>query len=116
MGGWSEAHLCYTGGRRSAFPMDAERMAVTVFAPCDANAGSDPQASLWQSTGQRVTIAGVSVPIESSTIGAPQVSYRASVTLRGYTYVFTLQGASNMQAQQDMPAFLTFMRSFQYVS
>lgn len=91
-------------------------MSVSVFAPCDANAGSDPHASLWQSTGRRVTIAGVSAPIESETVGAPQVSYRASVTLHGYIYVFTLRDSSDTQAQRDLPAFLTFMRSFQYVS
>jgi hypothetical protein len=90
-------------------------MAVAAFAPCVGSAGSDPLASL--PTGQRVTIAGVSAPIEVAAFGgAGQVSYYASVTLHGYIYVFTLHDASDPQAQEDMSDFLTFMRSFRYVS
>jgi hypothetical protein len=90
-------------------------MAVSAFAPCVGSAGSDPQASLL--TGQNVTIAGVSAPIEVAAVGAAaQVSYLASVTLHGYIYDFTLHDASDPQAQEDMSDFLTFMRSFRYVS
>lgn len=90
-------------------------MAVVAFAPCVGSPASDPQASL--PTGQRVTIAGVSAPVEVSAVGGDaQVSYYASVTLHGYIYVFTLHDASDPQAQEDMSDFLTFMRSFRYVS
>lgn len=90
-------------------------IAVSAFAPCVGSDASDPQASL--PTGQSVTIAGVSAPIEVAAVGAAaQVSYRASVTLHGYIYVFTLHDASDPQAQQDMPDFLIFVRSFRYVS
>jgi hypothetical protein len=90
-------------------------LGVFVAGPCDASAFSDPQASL--PTGQRVSIAGVSAPIEVGAVGgAAQVSYVASVTLHGYTYTFTLHDVSDPQAQQDMPDFLTFARSFRYVS
>ena len=90
-------------------------MAVSAFAPCVGSPASDPEASL--PTGQRVTIAGVSAPIEVAAVGGVgQVSYYASVTLHGYIYVFTLHDVSDPQAQEDMSAFLTFMRSFRYVS
>jgi hypothetical protein len=90
-------------------------MAVSAFAPCVGSPASDPQASL--PTGQRVTIAGVSAPISVAAVGGVgQVSYYASVTLHDYIYVFTLHDVSDPQAQQDMSEFLTFMRSFQYVS
>lgn len=87
-----------------------------ALAPCAASDESDPQASLWQPTGQRVVIAGVSAPIERETAGAPAVSYRASVTLHGGAYLFTLHDSTAAQAQRDLPDFLTFARSFRYIS
>lgn len=87
-----------------------------AFAPCAVSDESGPQASLWQPSGQSVVIAGMSAPIERETVGAPAVSYRASVTLRGYSYLFTLHDSTAAQAQRDLPDFLTFIRSFRYVS
>ena len=87
-----------------------------AFAPCAASDESAPQASLWQPTGQSVVIAGVSAPLESKTVGPPAISYRASVTLHGYTYGFMLYDSTAAQAQRDLPDFLTFARSFRYIS
>ena len=69
-----------------------------------------------QPTGQSVVIAGQNAPIERDTVGAPAVSYLAIVKLHGYFYSFTLQDPTAAQAQRDLPDFLTFMRSFHYVS
>jgi hypothetical protein len=88
---------------------------ATMNSPC-GGVGSNPQASLWQPTGQRVVIAGQSAPIERDTVGAPQVSYYVSVTLHGYIYSFAFQDPTAAQAQRDLPDFLTFARSFRYVS
>lgn len=90
-------------------------MAITAVAPCDS-AAIDLQPSLWQPTGQSVDIAGQSASIERDTGGPSEATYRASVTLHGYTYLFMLHDLSAAQAQRDLPDFLTFMRSFRYVS
>ncbi len=90
-------------------------MAITAVAPCNS-AAIDLQPSLWQPTGQRIVIAGQSAPIESEVVGPPAITYRVSVTLHGYTYLFMLHDSSATQAQRDLPDFLIFIRSFRYVS
>lgn len=85
--------------------------------PCGGmNGGGDSLAAQWQPTGQRIEIAGQSAPIESEVVGPPALTYRASVTLHGSIYIFTLHDSSAAQAQRDLPDFLTFARSFRYVS
>jgi len=90
-------------------------MVILADAPCDGVV-SEGQPSFWQPTGQSVVIAGQNAPIERDTVGAPAVSYLAIVKLHGYFYSFTLQDPTAAQAQRDLPDFLTFMRSFHYVS
>ena len=90
-------------------------MGAFVAGACIDNA-SGAQSPLWQPTGQSVIVAGQSTPIEIYSLpGIPQVSYSVAATLHGYRYSFTLQDPSAAQAQQDMPDFLTFVRSFRYI-
>lgn len=93
-------------------------MLVVVAGPClDSGPDHDVPPPQWQPTGQSVIVAGQSRPIEVYSLpGIPQVSYSVAVTLHGYRYSFTLQDPSAAQAQQDMPDFLTFVRSFRYIS
>lgn len=101
---------------RSALSKMPRSMSVYATAPC-ASAPDLTQAWVWRSTGQRVTVAGQVAPVEiNSTPDIPQVSYRARVTLHGYHYTLMLDEPSTAQAQQDMPAFLTFIQSFRYTS
>ena len=91
-------------------------MEVHAVAPC-ASAPDLTQAWVWQPTGQRVSVAGQSAPVEiNSTPDIPQVSYRVRVTLHGYTYTFALQDPTAAQARSDLPDFLTLVRSFRYTS
>ncbi|HZC05275.1 MAG TPA: hypothetical protein VE338_06510 [Ktedonobacterales bacterium] len=91
-------------------------MGVFVTDPCDSGAGAAGQASLWRATGQSVVVAGQREPVQMETVGAPQVSERVDVSLHGYAYTFMLQDPTAAQAQQDMPDFLTLVRSFRYTS
>ncbi len=96
-------------------------MALYVAAPCAAQAPANAtQQPAWQATGQRVTVAGQSAPLEELTWPDAQqisdVSYAVSVTLHGYQYTFQLQEPSAAQARQDLPDFLTFVQSFRYTS
>lgn len=91
-------------------------MGVFVTAPCGSGAGADPQASLWHATGQTVVVAGQREPMQMEIVGAPQVSERVTVSLHGFTYTFMLQEPTAAQAQQDLPDFVTFVRSFRYMS
>lgn len=92
-------------------------MTVFVAKPC---AGLDADMSWqlpWQPTGQQVSVAGQSAPVEiNRTPDIPQVSYAVGVALHGYHYTFLLQDPTAAQAQQDLPDFLTFARSFRYTS
>ncbi|HET9111397.1 MAG TPA: hypothetical protein VFN78_11270 [Ktedonobacterales bacterium] len=88
-------------------------MGVSV---CGSGVGADTQASLWRPTGQIVVVAGQREPVRIETVGAPQVSERVAVERDGDTYIFMLQEPTAAQAQQDMPDFLTFVRSFRYAS
>jgi hypothetical protein len=94
-------------------------MAVFVAAPCDQSAPTTTTTQTpWQATGQRVTIAGQRVAIQTlawpSAQRIPNVTDSASVTLHGYTYTFQLQEPTAALAKQDMPDFLTFAGSFRY--
>lgn len=95
-------------------------MALYVAAPCDTQASINAaQPSAWRATGQRVTIAGQSAPLEELTWPdaqqIPDVSYAVSAILHGYQYTFQLQEPSAAQARQDLPDFLTFVGSFRYI-
>jgi hypothetical protein len=90
-------------------------MGVFAAGAC-VDGATGAQSSLWQPTGQSVIVAEQRAPIEMETIGAPQASYRVAVALRGYRYMFVLNDPSAARAQQDMPDFLTFVRSFRYIS
>ena len=99
---------------RAALEKMPRAMAVYASAPC-ATAPDLTQAWVWQPTGQRVTVAGQSAPIEiNSTPDIPQVSYRVRVMVRGVAYTFALQGPTAAQARSDLPDFLTLVRSFRY--
>jgi hypothetical protein len=92
---------------------------VDVAAPClDVGLGAGGQAPLWQPTGQYVVVAGQTVPLETETVDAGQVSYSVVVTAHGYTYRFILYAwaTQRQQAQKDLPDFLTLARSFRYIS
>ena len=91
-------------------------MEVFVAGPCAGLGANTPWQLPWQPTGQQVSVAGQSAPIETNhTPDIPQVSYAVSVTLHGSRYTFQLQEPTAAQAQQDLPDFLTVVRSFRYI-
>lgn len=94
-------------------------MAAFVATPCGQPASATTSAQTpWQPTGQRVTIAGQRVAIQTLALPSDQqlaiVTDSASVTLHGYTYTFQLQEPTAALAQQDMADFLTFAQGFRY--
>ncbi len=93
---------------------------VAVAAPClDVGVSSGGQTPRAQPTGQSVVVAGQSAPVETASVGAGQISYSVVVTAHGFTYSFMLNAVSaaqRQQAQNDLPDFLTFVRSFRYIS
>lgn len=96
-------------------------MGVFAAAPCDQPTPTTTGAQApWQPTGQRVTIAGRSVAIQTlvmpGDLNIPTVSDSASVSLHGSIYTFMLQEPTAAQAKQDMADFLTFVQSFRYTS
>lgn len=92
---------------------------VAVAAPCLDGVSSGGQTPGTQPTGQSVVVAGQPVPVETASIGAGPISYSVVVTAHGFTYSFilnALSAAQRQQAQNDLPDFLTFVRSFRYIS
>ena len=92
-------------------------LAVYVTTPCGALGSNTTWAPPWRPSGQRVTVAGASAPVETNQEpGITQISYAVSVTLHGSIYTFQLQDPTADQARQDLPDFLTFVQSFRYTS